>query len=343
MRKARSHAKKASHTAHFRKASGLRAKLLLQRAGVAGFAIVFAILGVWFSGLSHGATLKHLTAGWYPADSSHYLSGTIDALPYKPQVVSYYTSWSQLFAGTAFQRSFVHAAAQDGVATFIELEPWDDTRNPPSRDFLANIANGSSDAQLRAFGAQVAAEHLPVWITFAHEMNGGSWYPWNLGGSEHATPSTWIKAWNRVTNDVDAGAGSGRSLISWVWAPNFGPPATFSEYFSNNGQIAQNVNIMGLDGYLCHNQTTGTCTQTYSSTFTATTHIIRSLRPNLPLVITETGVGGGIGTRAAQITDLVRGIRADPANVTGVLWFNEGGFIMTNMEKNAWASVLTNG
>jgi len=318
-------------------------RLSLPAAALAGSCLLG--MGQGSPGMSaHAASPspKHLVTAWYTGDSSHYLRSTIDALPAKPRVVNYYTPWDHLNKGAAFNRSFVHAAHQDGVTTFIELDPWDYTQHPPAQDWLVNIAKGSTDAQLRAFGRQVAALNDPVWITFAHEMNYGSWYPWNLHGSEGASPATWIAAWNRVTNQVRAGAGARKSLIQWVWAGNEVPPpklTTLRAYLTG----AQNVNIIAMDAYLCIDKTDGTCAMTYASWFGPVTKELRRLSNRLPIFITETGIGGVHGQRGPQIAALLRAVRSDPANVAGLLWFNASKYIMSPAEESTWADVLSNG
>lgn len=310
-------------------------------------ALAFAIAAFGFTGGSSHAATQHLTAGWYTGDSVHYRTGNVNALPRKPRVVNYYANWGSVLDGTAYDRAFVHAAAVDGVTTFIELEPWDGPGTRlPARDRLAAIAGGSSDAALRAFGARIAAQNTPVWVTFGHEQNGGAWYPWNLHGIEHATPATWIRAWNRVTSEVDAGAGKHRSLISWAWAPNVATTTAASlsavrAYYHSGSQAVRNVNILGLDAFLCHGLRSGTCTETYRTSIAPTVHAIRGLNPRLPLVITETGIGGTPGTRTPQVTALVRAARGD--GIAGALWFNDGPYTMTSAEQAAWAKSMAGG
>jgi hypothetical protein len=291
------------------------------------------------------AAPSHLTIGWYTGDSDHYLTSTIDALPFHPRVVNYFASWDSMMSGVAFNRSFVHAAAIDGVVTFIRLEPWGDnhSKNPPSRYWLKSIAAGSSDSRLRLFGQQIAAGNQPVWVSFADEMNTGAWYPWNIHGTEKANPATWIEALNRVTAEVNTGAGSRRSLISWAWVPNLAPPSTFRPYWSSGGQSVKNVGILGLDAYLCHGATTGTCTETYATSFMPDTAVERSISASLPIMLTETGIGGTPGIRGPEIQDLVRQLRADPARVAGLSYFNQDSWALTVTEEEAFADVIRNG
>jgi hypothetical protein len=310
------------------------------RHGLIAVAAILGALGIATSAPTPAP--EHLVTGWFAGDSDHFLGSAVNALPAKPRVVNYYTPWDHLDQGTAFNRSFVHAAYADGITTFIELQPWDGTQDPPPEDWLVNIASGSSDAQLRKFGAQIASQGEPVWITFAHEMNAGSWYPWNLHGTEGAGPAEWVAAWNRVTNEVRLGAGTRKSLIQWVWAANEVPPdklTSLKPYLTG----AQNVNILAIDAYLCIGKVDGVCMETYASSFGPVTRAVRALSGNLPIFIAETGIGGVHGQRSPQITALVRALRADPASVCGLLWFNTSKYIMSPAEETAYASVLTNG
>ena len=76
---------------------------------------------------------------------------------------------------------------------------------------MTDIAAGKYDSYLTTIGAAVKAGGHPVWLTFAHEMN-GTWYPW---GIQAVTPAQWIAAWTHVVTTVRAAAG-GAGLVRLV-------------------------------------------------------------------------------------------------------------------------------
>jgi len=63
---------------------------------------------------------------------------------------------------------------------------------------LADVVAGDDDSYLTSFANAINAFGHPVLLTFDHEMNGISGYPWNVsdeGMSTGVTPQLWIEAW----------------------------------------------------------------------------------------------------------------------------------------------------
>lgn len=119
---------------------------------------------------------------------------------------------------TEFTVRDLRALSRDGAVPFLTLEPWSrnfrsgQTTEPSYR--LASVSSGVHDAALARIGLAIAAYGKPVYLRYAHEMN-GDWYPWSSrvnGGS----PTKYVAAW-RHTHDVMVRAGA-RSA-SWVWSP----------------------------------------------------------------------------------------------------------------------------
>jgi len=259
------------------------------------------------------------TVGWYPADSSTFDAAAIDALPFKPQVVNYYSGWNE-----PFNTSFAYAAYARGIQTFVEMEPWNcgnctDGGVPEMTD----IASGGYDGYLTGFGAAIKAFGHPVLITFAHEMNGG-WYPWGYGGSEGTTPAQWIAAWDHVVTVVDAQA---HGLARWVWAPNVElGAASIAQYWPG----ARYVGEVGLDGYLSSDG------DTFQSEFGQTVADVRAVT-NLPIWVTEIGVNqdSSSGDRLGSVATALK-----QAGLTGMLYFDEGTSVLTQEEERILADVI---
>src|SRR3954454_4214997 len=118
----------------------------------------------------------------------------------KPNIVLYYSSWSEAF-NTRFARQ-VHA---HGAMPFVQIDP--------GHTSLATVASGRDDAFIRSYARQVRAYGHPVIIGFAAEMN-GDWDPW---GYRHTPARTFVAAWRHlVTVFRQQGAGN----VIWLWTVN---------------------------------------------------------------------------------------------------------------------------
>lgn len=100
-----------------------------------------------------------------------------------------------------FLGNAVKAVASEGGMLMITLEPWGglDTVTPEASTDLAEKV-----AEYNALG-------VPVFVRFAHEMN-GSWYPWSQ------QPSAYIKAFRVVADAIQSKA----PQSAMIWAPNYG-------------------------------------------------------------------------------------------------------------------------
>lgn len=230
--------------------------------------------------------------------------------------LTYYSAWLQ-----PFMASLNTVAAQHGATLYLNLEPWN-TWGGGANPTVPDIAAGKYDSWLTSIGIAVKAGGRPVWLTFAHEMNGNGWYPWQQSGG--VTPAQWIAAWTHVYQTVKAAAGD---LAVFVWAPNNADVGPVSPYWPGDALVG----IAGWDGYL---QTAG---QTYSNFLAPTVKEIRSLTSK-PVWLAETGVTPADGTRAARITGLVSDLKAD--GVTGLAYFNEGSDALTTAEISALTAAV---
>jgi mannan endo-1,4-beta-mannosidase len=151
---------------------------------------------------------------------------------------STYTALSSLHPSVhadflAFGTSWAPFLAQDTAlqaTPMITWEPWNVS--------LQSIASGADDAYLSEIAAQVAAYPAPVYIRFAHEMN-GNWYPWG------AQPAEYVAAWRHLWNVFQA---AGATRAQWVWAPDLiaGLPRTsWRREVAAYWPGAQYVNIVG--------------------------------------------------------------------------------------------------
>ncbi len=128
----------------------------------------------------------------------------------------YYQDWA---SGGLFNKRFIELLETQGVVPVITWEPYD-SKKPPA-DFEAQknytpklIADGIYDWYIRRFAKEAASYNKPVFLRFAHEMN-GNWYPWgNIGDN---TPTHYRQMWRHVYNLFRQ---EGAHNVLFVWAPN---------------------------------------------------------------------------------------------------------------------------
>ena len=198
-----------------------------------------------------------------------------------------------------------------GYIPFVTLEPWlqgmarTDTTLPSYS--LASIVDGSHDRQLRALATAVAAYNRPIYLRFAHEMN-GNWYPWaeTVNGN---TPGEYVAAWKHVHALFDSARAR---KVSWVWSPNIvqklsaSAPA-LSEVYPGDDY----VDYVGMTGY-AHNIGAA------STTFGTTVHQLESLTSK-PILLSEIGAEGA--AQAAWLKSLGTYIR-DTSQIAGFIYFD---------------------
>ena len=127
----------------------------------------------------------------------------------------------------------VQGLAQSGGMLLLTLEP---------RNGLEAITDAVADqVALRLARYNVAG--VPVFLRFAHEMN-GSWYPWSQ------RPRAYIASFRRLARAVHAHA----PLSAMLWAPNYGGgyPFTDGAYMAQRGSADATALDTNHDARLDH-------------------------------------------------------------------------------------------
>jgi hypothetical protein len=194
---------------------------------------------------------------------------------------------------------------------FITLEPWSlvsqqDQANQPKYS-LVTIASGAYDADLRRIAFVIAGFHSPVYLRFAHEMN-GNWYPWgsDVNGNQ---PAEYVRAWRHV-HDVFVSAGAVNAL--WGWSPDADPgskPVALQPLYPGDAY----VDYVGLTAY-GHTKSQPTADDTVEPALQQIEEISKR-----PVILSEIGVDGP--GKAVWIQSLGQLIRDDP-RIRGFVWFN---------------------
>ena len=230
----------------------------------------------------------------------------------KASIYGYYASF---FYDPNFDAAMATAIANRGTIPMLTWEPWDPTNGAVVQPnyTLAKIANGSLDAYLGRWANQIKAWNRPLWLRFAHEMN-GDWYPWSEGVNGN-TPGQYVAAWRHV-HDVFTQAGV--TNVTWVWTPNVlmdGRPSLASLYPGDSY-----VDWVGLDGYNWGASASWSSWQSPTSVMGTTLANLRQVSSR-PIILGETATTEVGGNKAQWIQQFFSMLSANP-DVKAFLWFN---------------------
>jgi hypothetical protein len=211
---------------------------------------------------------------------------------------------------TSFTLAKLRSIATLGTP-FITLEPWSlvtpsDQANQPQYS-LARIASGAYDADLYRIASVIAEYKSPIYLRFAHEMN-GNWYPWGYGVNGNQ-PGDYVRAWRHV-HDVFEAARAVNTM--WVWSPDADPggkAVALQPLYPGDAY----VDYVGLTAY-GHTTSQPTAADTVAPALEQIETISKR-----PVILSEIGADGP--GKAAWIEGLGQLIHADP-RIRGFVWFN---------------------
>ncbi|HYA68730.1 MAG TPA: glycosyl hydrolase, partial [Acidimicrobiales bacterium] len=226
-------------------------------------------------------------------------------------VIDLYSDWT-----SGFPTPEVTAIAATGAEPEITWEPWDYARGPVQDIFsLTSITSGSFDTYIQQWAAAAAVWKRPLYLRFAHEMN-GDWYPWAIGVNGN-TASEYIAAYRHVHALFQA---AGATNVSWIWSPNVIWRAGSDPSPMYPG--SDDVDVIGIDGY--NPGQPGGPWSSPRQVFGATLARVATFAPDKRIIITETGSSEVGGNKAAWVTDFLRYIAAAPS-VVGFVWSEYAG------------------
>jgi membrane-bound metal-dependent hydrolase YbcI (DUF457 family) len=179
------------------------------RAGGA-VAVLAALLLSVGAGVAERADASQVAIGVYIPGSDwepERLDDYATAVGRQPAIVPLYRDWSS----QPFEEEVLGPIAARGAIPMVTWEPWREWREPVS---LAAIAAGHEDHYIAEAARAAAAWGGPIFVRFAHEMN-GSWYPWGRWVNGN-TPPIYRAAWRQV---VAIFRQAGAHNVRWVWTP----------------------------------------------------------------------------------------------------------------------------
>lgn len=199
----------------------------------------------------------------------------------KMEYVNWFTKWADEYG--QFTTSTDHTTTQaqldqvssGGRLPMITWEPWahGDTADNSTYN-MADVAAGKYDDYIHSWAKGMATFGKPVYIRFAHEMN-GNWYPWSKG----ADTADYIAGWKHVH---DIFVADGATNVKWIWAPaqkDFSAP--LEQYYPGNDY----VDILGTSLYNCHSDGWVSFTDSLQPVYDR----LAALSADKPIWVTELG------------------------------------------------------
>lgn len=242
----------------------------------------------------------------------------------KPPVVMWFSSWalctpySQTLTEGCFSRAEMDAVTSRGAMPMVTWQPWDpalEGQKQP-RFALATIVAGKHDAYMRKWARDARLWGKPMYLRFAHEMN-GTWYPWSPGLNGN-TASQYKAAWKRARAIFRQ---EGATNVKWVWSPYVACNrcASFSSVYPGSTQ----VDWVALDGYNWGTSQPGTRWQSMAQVFGPSYDKVTALAPTKPFMIAETASTEKGGNKAAWIRNgFFRDIPNRLPKTRAIVWFH---------------------
>lgn len=227
-----------------------------------------------------------------------------------PAVVNWFQDWSG-----GFVREHFEDVSRRGAMPMVTWSPNNYPRsgnavNQPDYA-LRTIIAGDHDAYIRNYARESAAWGKPMYMRFAHEMN-GDWYPWAAGVNGN-TSAEYVAAWRHVHDIFQQ---EGATNVRWVWAPNYAFSGTtpFAELYPGDAY----VDWVGIDGY----NWGGTQWTSFADIFGPSYRTLAQMT-NKPMMIAETSSAEAGGDKAAWIRQaLLKDVPYNFPRLKAVLWFN---------------------
>jgi len=234
-------------------------------------------------------------------------------------LVLWYQDWVMNGQQEAFPTSQMDAVRAHGSIPVLAWYPMDGTVNSPTQPkfTLTAIINGTWDAYIRQYAAQVKAWGHPFFLRFASEMN-GSWIPWSemSNGNQRGQ---FVQAWRHV-HDIFTQVGVKNA--TWTWCPNTEDATTtpLEDLYPGSAY----VDWACMDGYNFAVDLGGSPWRSFSQIFRGTyQHILALIPPTMPIMIGEMASSEHGGSKPNWIKDgLSVQLPGQFPRVKGVIWFD---------------------
>jgi hypothetical protein len=222
-----------------------------------------------------------------------------------PVVLGSYKAWTIPLIDT----EQLEAIWQREAVPLVTWEPWGEEGGPVFK--LKDIAAGVYDPYIRRSAEAAAAWGHPLFLRFAHEMNGG-WYPWGRGNNGN-TPTLYKQAWRHIVGIFEA---AGADNVKWVWCPNENSNGRFPfrQYYPGDRW----VDWVGLDGF---NWEISARWHSFDEMFASSYDSLVELTEK-PVMIVETGSWETGGDKAEWVANALERELPRFEHIRALLWWN---------------------
>jgi mannan endo-1,4-beta-mannosidase len=242
-----------------------------------------------------------------------------------PAVLMWYVDWE---GETPFPVDEAQDLAELGVVPMVTWEPWDPTPDDPAHspqearqvaeqpDFrLQRIVDGEFDDYIEAFAGQIIEYGGPLFLRFAHEMD-GFWYPWG-GTVNDNDPADYVRAWIHVHDlVVEAGA----TNVTWVWSVNhLSVPDEPENQIDNYWPGADYVDWIGVSGFNFGDAAETPQWRTFDEIYAE--RLVDLEEYDKPVMVTEIASVEGGGDKGAWIEDAIQRV-IEHEEISAIVWFD---------------------
>lgn len=257
-------------------------------------------------------------------DDAAVLTGFHQAIGRSLDFVIWYEDWHRGNFDNG-HRQYLATLDRWHMTPMISWSPFD--ANGPTIDQptyrLANITRGDFNDYIESWAAGLKAYGKPVYLKFAHEMN-GNWFPWGVGVNGNQA-GDFVKAWRHIH---DRFSSNSVTNVRWVWNPNIvydSIPATLQDVYPGHDY----VDWMGMNGYNwgtsvywascpCRSQW-----ESFAEVFDRTYRELAALA-NKPIFIGEFASAEAGGNKANWISDaLLQQLPNRYPRVQAISWFSK--------------------
>lgn len=194
---------------------------------------------------------------------------------------------------------------------FITWEPWRAVEKQ-GIDYDA-LLDGEWDGYIKEFAIRIKSIGRPVYLRFAHEMN-GNWYPWS---GTKIGKEKYIALYQHVKNIFDE---AGADNIAWVFSVNWEDLPKADNYFWDYYPGDAYADYIGIDGYNWGTSQEWSRWMSFNEIFRQRYDEIVRMTDN-PVLISEFSSTSSGGNKAQWIAGALKAIRHMP-RVKGFVLFN---------------------
>jgi len=266
---------------------------------------------------SAAATLEMYLGFALEPISTERIKGVEKQISRKFNLLMGYIQWGNP-DNSRLSESYLGIYAANNKIPIISWEPWDPRNGIEQKEYrLANIAQGKFDSYIREFAQELRNFAKPVFLRFAHEMN-GNWYPW--GGTVNGNSAlNYQEAWRHVHDIFQQEKATN---VNWIWSPDANSYPEFkgneiADYYPGDNY----VDWIGIDGYNWGPTKQGKIWESFDSIFSKGYALV--LQYNKPIMLAEFASSEEGGDKASWIEEtFFKTIPSKYPKIKAVVWFN---------------------